>query len=262
MGLIRNSLEPLRQLRHRAHAERLANDGGGRAAIVEWRATCRDKVVAGLFSGMRYPARWGDASAPAKWLGSYEEELWHPIKALLDRDLARVVVIGSADGYYSVGTALAVPGVRVDAFDPEWLARRNTTLLARENGVADRVVTHGLATIASLNAILGPAPQRTLVISDCEGAEDELIDPVGVPAFSTADLVVELHEEEDSSLGDRIAARFPSHTKAFVVSQHRDVSRYPSLATIDRVHHPFIVREFRMAQRWLALTAPRTPGSP
>jgi hypothetical protein len=257
MGVIREALEPLRQLRHRAHAERLALENGGGAAIAAWRAIVHDTVVGGPFAGMRYPLRWGDASAPAKWLGSYEEELSHSIETLLQRKPDRVVVIGSADGYYTVGCALALRGTRVDGFDPEWLARRNTVRLARENDVSQFVAVHGLATFESLNALLGLAPVPALVISDCEGAEDELIDPVRIPALKGSDLVIELHEWSDASLGDRIVSRFPSHAAHFLDTQQRDIRKYPSLSAIDSSHHSLIVREYRLKQRYLVLVAPR-----
>jgi hypothetical protein len=256
MGLIGRVLEPLRQLRHRAHADDLANDNGGAAAIRAWRAVHGEKVVTGPFAGMQYPARWGDASAPAKWLGSYEEEIAPAITQLIDRQPDLVVIIGSADGYYSVGMARRLPHARVEAFDTEWIARRNTARLASANGVST-VAVHGTATRFRLAEVLRSGARRPLVISDCEGAEDSLIDPAPVPSLASCDLLIELHEREQPALGNRIAARFPTHRHEFIHTRDRDVTKYPALEPLSAELRSCIVREFRYAQRFLVLTASR-----
>lgn len=254
-----NPIELLRQFRHRAHAEHLSTVDDGATAFAAWMAAHGNVVVAGPFLGMRYPRRWGDASAPAKWLGSYEHELAGPIETMIARNPLRVVVIGSADGYYSVGFSLRLPHARIDAFDPEWVARINTLRLARLNGSNTRLALHGLATTERLSRVLGH--ESALIVCDCEGGEDILIDPVRTPALERCDLIVEVHEREDKTLGSRIAARFPNHRIEWIESRERSMTAFPALLLLPEPVRSHIVREFReFGERWLVLRAPGRTG--
>jgi len=215
----------------------------------EWREVCADVVHGGPFAGMLYPPRWGDGSAPAKLLGSYEDELHPAVAALVARAPRQVVVVGSAEGYFTVGLARLLPSAQMDAFDTDVVARWNTRRLARLNGVSVRV--HGAATPESLAGTL--TGQHAFIVCDCEGYEDVLLDPDRIPALAQCDLLVELHEVGRPGMGERIAARFPGAKVEFVHTRDRDLRDYASLAAIAEPLRPFIVREFRYAQRWLVI---------
>ncbi|MFD1808583.1 hypothetical protein ACFSHQ_12170 [Gemmobacter lanyuensis] len=77
------------------------------------------------------------------------------------------------------------------ARDGDPRARALCAALATANGVAARVEIGGIIDHADL-ALCALAP--TVVICDIEGAEVELLDPVGAPALLAADLLVEVHE--------------------------------------------------------------------
>ena len=241
-------------LRHRAHAARLAQVGGGRDAMRQWQLAHGHLVAAGPFRGTVYTPRWGDASALGKLVGSYESELHPVIDDLLRRAPDRIIVIGSAEGYYSVGCARAVPTARIDAFDTDALARWNTLRLAKDNGVGRRVHVHGEANPETLTAVLSRGP--ALIICDCEGYEDILLNPERIPALAACDILVELHEQQHEHLGEEIAARFPGSVAAFILSADRVVADYTSLAAISEPLRSLALREFRYAQRWLVLRAP------
>ena len=241
-------------LRHRAHAARLAQAGGGRDAMRQWLRAYGQTVAGGPFSGMRYTPRWGDASALGKLVGSYESELHPAIDGLLRRAPDRIIVIGSAEGYYSVGCARAVPTARIDAFDTDVLARWNTVKLAKDNGVGRRVHVHGEANPDSLGAVL--ARGRALIICDCEGYEDILLNPQRTPALTACDILVELHEQQQEHLGEDIVARFPNSVATFTRSTDRHVADYASLSAISEPLRSLALREFRYAQRWLVLLVP------
>ena len=254
VGLISGAIEQLRMLRHRAHAARLAQAGGGRDAMRQWQHSYGQTVAGGPFRGMLYTPRWGDASALGKLVGSYESELHPVIDDLLRRAPDRIIVIGSAEGYYSVGCARAVPTARIDAFDTDALARWNTVKLAKDNGVGRRVHVHGVASPDSLAAVLTRSP--ALIICDCEGYEDILLNPQRTPALAACDILVELHEQQHEHLGEDIVARFPGAIATFILSADRHVTDYTSLTAISEPLRSLALREFRYAQRWLLLRAP------
>lgn len=249
--MIARAIEQLRMLRHRAHAARLAQAGGGREAMRQWRHIFGNTVASGPFLGMQYTPRWGDASALGKLVGSYECELHPVIGDLLRAAPDRIIVIGSAEGYYSIGCARVVPTARIDAFDTDGLARWNTQKLAMDNGVSRRVFVHGAATPDSLATVLTRGP--ALIICDCEGYEDILLNPQHTPALAACDILVELHEQSQEQLGENLAARFPGSHATFIASTDRCVGDYASLTAISESRRSLALREFRYAQRWLVL---------
>src|SRR5882757_97998 len=92
-----------------------------RARDLKYRALLFDgasdiKVLGGPFGGMRYldATVWG--SIVPKWLGSYESELGRIVNAMAKEPYSQVIVLGSAEGYYTAGLALKKPGIPLHAF--------------------------------------------------------------------------------------------------------------------------------------------------
>ena len=95
------------------------------------------------------------------------------------------------------------------------------------------------------------------MISDCEGCELELLDPVEVPQLRAADLIVELHDALDAEISKTILGRFASSHEATVVNagnRSPDVDRYPALAKLP----PAIWSEVVDEHRWPPPPDPRT----
>jgi hypothetical protein len=182
------------------------------------------KVLTGPFHGMIYldETVWGPITP--KWAGSYEMELEDIIAAIVRYGYDRIVNIGCAEGYYAVGLAMLNHRCEVSAFDSDPFARRQARRLARLNSVSARIRVFGKCTHFRLNrAIKG----KTLVVSDIEGHEAALLDPVKVPGLKNVDLLVEVHEEPNSAgrqkAEERVAGRFAgSHMIERRVSQNRE----------------------------------------
>lgn len=192
-------------------------------------------VKRGPFAGLTYPAvpRPSDdlavsAYLVAKLVGSYEQELHETVETLIARAPKTVVNVGSGDGYYVVGPALRLPEATVYAYDRDPAARRDCTALAQANGVGDRVVQRGEAQPADLDALIGGGG---LVILDCEGFEDVLLDPVAVPNLGKADLLVELHDIFVPGLTPRVTERLQeTHDLTFVTTGPRYRLDFPELS--------------------------------
>lgn len=162
-------------------------------------------------------------------VGSYEEELHPHIERLLSTRPSLVVVIGAADGYYAVGFAMRLPETRVLAIDTDGRATLACRRLAKLNGVSPRVETRRYATCSRLQNWLRPG---ALVISDCEGGELELLDPIRVPALREANVLVEMHAFVDPVLPDTILGRFATtHSICVIdsVARSPDPKRYKAL---------------------------------
>lgn len=231
--------------------ERLAAEGG-------WR------VQSGPFAGLQYPSRsarlqWvghilGSALAP-KILGSYEAELHGAIASIRHERYSTIVDVGTGEGYYAVGLARMFPGAIVQGFETNRAARRFCLELAAQNGVAGRVRVGGAAGRRALGSALGSG--RCLVLCDCEGCEEQLIDPEQVPGLLRADLLVELHETVAPGITALLRARFaPTHTVEILAETPREPEAYPALAALDAADRALALDEGRpaaMAWAWLRL---------
>lgn len=166
-------------------------------------------VQAGPFNGMHLDFNAFPAHTAPKLLGSYESELHGALETAIDRRPALVINIGSAEGYYAVGLARRLPHALVVACDADPKARRATFRNAALNGVGDRVEVIGAVTRRRLERLRTRARGgRILVVSDCEGAEVDLLDPAGVPMLRRADVLVELHPRVRSDVEQELRCRF------------------------------------------------------
>lgn len=213
-------------------------------------------VTAGPFAGLRYPD-WGltgvDLYAP-KVLGSYERELHAAVEAAIADQPPAVVVIGSAEGYYAVGLARRLPGARVLSYDTNPDRGRHVGEIAALNEVA--VEAHAEeCTHETLRDVLVP---RALIVCDCDGCEDVVLDPQAVPALRECSLIVEAHDLLKPGITDRLRAAFdPTHDIEVVPTRQRFVDDHPELGDIPLVTRQLAISEFRGAPMWWLVLRPR-----
>lgn len=214
---------------------------------------CGGVVVRRPFSGTRFPGVISDTSA--KLLGSYEKELHPVIENLLADRFDSMVNIGCSDGYYAVGVARRLPpGTRIYAFDIHQPYREATEQTAAANNLGIQVGS--ICTPEELLRICSGG--RTLVISDCEGCEDELIRPELVP---NATVLVELHPfaATDQNVPRRFAG---THDIELITSTGlREPSEYPELASLPRETQEMAVFEGRGVGQQRAVLRPRRAAS-
>ena len=215
-------------------------------------------VQQGPFAGMRYPESAvgrGELVVP-QLLGAYERELHPAFERVVARGYEQVVDVGASDGYYAVGLALKMPATQVHAFEMNDFPARVCRALAEENGVADRVTLRGLADLEALRAL----PERdSFVLCDCEGCEDELMDPDAVPLLRRSDLIVELHEFAVPDIQATIERRFgATHDIEIVPTDKRYIGEFPKLMDLPGVTYmdrEIGVSEFRpVPMKWAVLT--------
>ncbi len=272
--------------RTRGQAERLLADRGLTAPIRALSDRLGARVARGPFAGTEYPRRRGDAVHAAKLLGAYESELHAAVERLVARAPACVVNIGSGDGYYAVGLARRLPQAEAWAVDPDPLAQRACRDTARRNGVDARCRLVPLLDATALDAVLQPhvavaagslvrpgaaaagLPARdratALCVVDCEGFEDDLLDPKAAPALRHSDLLVETHDFARPGVTERLAQRFrDTHDVERLEIASRDPTAFPELAAFPPDIARGLLDEFRHPpQSWLVLTARVAPPVP
>jgi predicted O-methyltransferase YrrM len=199
----------------------------------------------------------------AKLIGSYEEELHAVLQDLLRDEPRTVVNIGSAEGYYAIGLARALPKARVHAFEVDAGRRALCGELARANGVEERVVVHGACNAVDLARLPEPGD---LVVCDCEGYETEVLRPDVVPWLLGARLLVELHDAFVPGTRETLSARFaPTHTVRLVAEAPRDPRRHRALRHLTEEEAREALDEYRrdrearpLHMQWAVMTPRRS----
>ena len=215
------------------------------------------RILSGPFEGMGYvPIAAGSPWMP-KLLGTYESEL-HPTLAKLSRQPCDVLVdIGSAEGYYAVGLAKTLGVPKVYGFDTDPSAREMLLKNAALNGMSDRVEARGFCRPEDLEAILRDAA-HPLVISDCEGGEIEVMDPVAAPELKRCRLVIEVHDYYGgTAIGTKVRERFTaSHEIEAIPIKPRTADEFPTAVAIGLTAAEklaSVIEERAPAAGWLVL---------
>jgi hypothetical protein len=203
-------------LRPTAHLQRL---------IIQRNAPC---VITGPFKDLKYICTsFGSALFP-KILGLYERELHPAVKEIIDSRFDRMVDIGAAEGYYAIGLAMRCPGTSVIAFETASEGRILLREMAQLNGVSDRIDIRGHCNTLELARALETNEGHPLLICDCEGGEEELLDLDKVPALRDTAILVELHEFISRGISRRIRDRFEaSHTIEEIWTEERHAEEFP-----------------------------------
>ena len=216
----------------------------------------KHQVTFGPFAGQRLEYDH-DFSWVASLVGCYEMELHPAIEHAIAARPHRVINVGCSGGYYAVGFARRLPDTHVVAFDIDATAREACVRAAQANGVGGRVEVKAACTPHDLQALAGPG---TLVFSDCEGYELQLLDPANVPALRETSIIVELHDVWVPDLSPRLLARFArTHDISRVAVVPRDGHRFPILlhAGLTEFEMSLAVSDFRAPSMTWAYMVPR-----
>jgi hypothetical protein len=189
------------------------------------------KILSGPFTGMPYLDEivWGPITP--KWIGCYEAELHNIVERILSDGYTQIVNVGCAEGYYAVGFAWRLPGIKVIAFDSDPVARQQASRLAALAGVADRITISGYCTAPILNRL---ASQQTVLTVDIEGSEVELLNPERVRNLSRVSILVEVHSSpplDSDAVALTLRQRFEaSHHLYWFQSENRNslINQYKS----------------------------------
>jgi Ribosomal protein L11 methyltransferase (PrmA) len=203
-------------------------------------------VAHGLFEGLILPTEytWSDGDFTAKVLGCYEAELLSHLQDFVARVPDIVINVGCADGYYAVGLARIV-ACAVHAIDIDPKAIQTCQLTASLNGMSGRVTTSSESNAEALRRLTSSCG-APLIVSDCEGAEFDLLDPSRVPSLSLADMMIECHDLYRPGCQKELAERFAeSHEVVSVAEGARDPNRYECLTSLPSLDRWLAVCEFR-----------------
>jgi hypothetical protein len=185
------------------------------------------RVIAGPFEEMKYVRRAIGSALLPKLLGIYERELHPVVNQIIATGFDNALDVGAAEGYYAVGLAMRCPRTSVVAFEIESEGRMLMREMAQLNGVTNLDVRARCSPV-ELTQALQQSHGRNLVICDCEGYEQELLDLDAVPALRSASILVELHEIFSRGINQCIRARFgATHTIEEIWGETRRPEEFP-----------------------------------
>lgn len=219
-----------------------------------------DRILEGPFRGMKYLRIAYASSTLNKTVASYEKELEPAVEEMVTRAPDVFVNAGTAEGYYLVGMAMRVPGMRAVGFELASVSRHLVRRLARRNGVAERVRVHGRCSAARLQQVLEGA-ERPAVLCDIDGGEAPCLDPQAAPALRRAFIIVELHDMIVPGVSALIRRRFEgTHDVEHIpVRTYRpeDVPGHYGLSPEEALE---VVGEQRRPDNFWYVMRPRTAG--
>lgn len=190
-------------------------------------------VFSGPFATMKLRNNLTLASDPKYIIGCYEQEVHEVINDVICSAPSNIIDIGAAFGYYAVGLALKTADSEIIAFEeveePHW---RELHELATLNGVSSRITQLGLCTVTELKRA---CREDSFILCDCEGGEEDLLDPCAVPLLKTCKMLTELHEFHRPNLVGTLVTRFKgSHDIRLIEGGERNPSAFRILKRLPR----------------------------
>lgn len=228
--------------------------------INDWIAERTHSIVqTGPFKGMKMVSdkTWDDGNLGCQLLGCYEQELHAAIESqIVQLSLIKkpvILNIGCAEGFYAVGLARRLPNAIVYAIDVVDAAYDVMLKMAEANGVKNIVGRE------SLRAVIGPH----LVVSDCEGAEVEYLDPEKYPSLKNAAMIVEMHDHPARPGTEILTKRFEStHSIEKIIEGARNPNVFEMLQQLHSLDRWAAVSEGRPCMMHYLVMNPHQPRPP
>ena len=193
------------------------------------------KVWSGPFVGMCWGTHAVGSELTPKLFGTYEKEIAEIIEHLPVFDLA--IDIGAAEGWYAVGLLYRKIARSVVAFEIIGSGQKACRDNAERNAVAEHLEVRGECSVGELQRLLESRPRpdfRVLIVSDCEGCEDELFVPSVLKLCREAHLLIETHESQAPGTHLRLARELESSHRVIhikPVRRSRADAAFPGRAT-------------------------------
>lgn len=128
--------------------------------------------------------------------------------------------------------------------------------MAELNGVSERMTVRGACTPSRLQEEMG-SPVKILIVCDVEGAEQELLDLIAIPALARTDILVELHDFLIPGISDVIRQRFAGiHQIMEIPALPRPLADWPPSLSLPKVYRRTALSEYRPGgMRWFWMKA-------
>ena len=232
-------------VRARRHSHHLNRQWGVARLSARLLSELGPAVQAGPFRGLVLPSEAAAEHIGPYLLGTYESELHAYWASLEPGSIPLIVNVGGKVGYYAAGLSRLL-GARGIAYDADPWARSVLQQTVALNAVD--VEIRGRCSRAHLEDL----PAGTLVMIDCDGCEEVLLQDPLPAGLVRSRLVIELHGA--SLEGDDTADRLRRTHDVVGVPSHQTPAAPVMLAFLDEHERKLAVEEIREPQRWLLCT--------
>ncbi|MFA5132112.1 MAG: hypothetical protein WC444_02160 [Candidatus Paceibacterota bacterium] len=211
-------------------------------------------VVGGPFKGMKYIHEAAGSGYLIKLIGVYEEVLHPIINLAVSREYTTMIDIGCAEGYYLVGIGMKSKKTKLVGYDIDKKALDLTKELYTLNRLTNELLLLEDCTPKDLNSRID---DKTFLICDAEGFEEEILNPTSSPALlEVQTLLIELHEFVVPNVKKVLIHRFEkTHSIETVVFKNGNPNNYPFLKKITNKTDLYTLLRERgeQEQEWLIL---------
>lgn len=189
----------------------------------------------GLFKGLKLgtePTWGGFSDKSAQLFGIYEQEVLDFISNL--DELTNVFInLGAADGYYAIGMLASKKAVKSYAYETDEKSREIMKENALINQVQERLEVRGEAVQDFYKDFTAEELNRSLILSDIEGAEFKVFNRDTFSNLSKSNIIIELHDwifpVSESLLNELIANSSATHYASIVQTSARDLAKFKEL---------------------------------
>ena len=219
------------------------------------------EVMAGPFVGMRYAeaASVGSMLWP-KFLGTYESELRPCFETIAQKGAYHQIVdVGFAEGYYLIGLGRMFQNAKLVGFDVEDEAKQLCQANAEANGIRESRLS--LFGGFDPKIFRDELSEESLVVVDCEGFENDVIENLPSEDLKKADWLIETHDHLVEGTTERLRVAFTGTHEVIEVTTDDDLSNKCELLPerVRQRHSPYLqevlVSEDRKAkQSWIFAT--------
>ncbi len=209
-------------------------------------------ICSGPFVGMRYGATAVGSMLTPKLLGTYEKELAQIVEQSPVFDLT--IDVGAAEGWYAVRLLYRRKTRKVVAFELDEKGRKACHANAVRNAVAGQIEIRGQCRAPEFQALLQSLPDKkgdVLIVSDCEGFEDELFGGETIKLCHQAYFLIETHDSNVPGVHGRLMERLGQNhvvTQIARARRTRNDIKSSSRTVFWLLKLPFLYRFF-MAER-------------
>lgn len=183
-------------------------------------------IMTGPFKGMNYLTLSVGSCLYPKIYGVYEKELHSIINSIAGKEFQKILIVGAGEGYYVAGLGKLFPDKDIIAFEMDSGGRSAIQQLTSMNALTN-VKVHGECTAESLKSIIS-SEDKNFIIMDVEGGEENLLTEEVAESARKSDILVEIHDFVDRSIGDKLKQRFnKTHKLVEIFQENRTLVDLP-----------------------------------
>ena len=215
-----------------------------------------NRVKTGPFKGTKLKKNVNLNLFYSKLLGVYEMELNQVILSILYKRFRSIIVVGTAEGYYFSGLLRFARFDQIVGFEMDDGLREICNHNAKKNCQGKNFSLLGTCFIEELKQT---TRGNDLILMDCEGEEETLLNPNEIPSLYKTEIIVECHDIFRPKITETLQKRFSnSHNITKIQARnpsHRDFPFLPVFLT-NYLRHTItgILTERPPHMHWLHLT--------